>query len=208
MHRALELDPRLAPAQLLSFVIWSVRGNSAQAVAAARRAWEVDTLSYSGAFFYSEALAQNRRFEELAAFVPRARDLMTPSEAGGWEGVARLGSGDCPGAVPLLREASETHFRMDLGLALVCAGGREEARALLDSTLSESSRRYVNAYFIGALHAALGQVDEAFSWLDRAAEERTGYLAFLPTDFRWDGIRSDSRFAALQRRIGLPETSQ
>jgi TolB-like protein len=208
MRRALELDPRLAPAQLLSFVIWSVRGNSAEAVAAARRVWEVDTLSYSGAFFYSEALAQSRRFEELSAFVPRARDLMTPSEARGWEGVARFGSGDCPGAVALLREASETHFRMDLGLALVCAGQGEGAQALLDSTLAESSRRYVNAYFIAALYVALDQVDKAFSWLDRAVEERTGYLAFLPTDFRWDSIRSDSRFAALLRRIGLVEDSR
>jgi len=203
-RRALELDPRLASAHLLSFVIWSVRGNAAEAVAAARRAWEVDTLSYHGAFFYAEALAQNRRFEELAAFVPRAQDLMPPSEARGWEGVARLGSGDCPGAVTLLREATETHFQMDLGLALVCAGRREEARALLDSTLAESSRRYVNAYFIAALCVVLGQVDDAFAWLDRAAEQRTGYLAYLPTDFRWDAIRSNPRFARLLGRLGLP----
>ncbi len=122
--------------------------------------------------------------------------------------LAHLGSGDCPGAVALLREATETHFRVDLGLALVCAGRREEAQALLDSTLAQSNRCYVNAYFIAAMYAALGHADQAFAWLDRAADERTGYLACLPTDCRWNGIRADPRFAGLLRRIGLPDASK
>ena len=207
-RRALSLDPRLADAHILSFAVASVRGDSTEAVAGARRAWETDTLSYRGAFFYSEALGQNRRFNQLAAFVRRARDLMPADEARGWEGVARLGVGDCPRAVELLREARESHFRMDLGLALACVGRREEARALLDSTPAESGRRYVNAYFIAALHVALGERDAAFEWLDRAAQQRTAYLAYLQTDFRWDGIRSDTRFAALQRRLWTQEMSR
>lgn len=207
-RRALSLDPRLVDAHLLSFVIASVRGDSTEAIAAARRAWEVDTLSYYGVFFYAEALGQNRRFDQLAAFVRHARDLMPADEARGWEGVARLGAGDCPRAVELLRDARESHFRMDLGLSLACAGRGKEARAVLDSTLSESHRRYVNGYFIAALQVALGDRDAAFEWLDRAAQEGTAYLAYLATDFRWDAIRSDARFADLQRRLWTQETTR
>jgi len=202
-RRALELEPGIPQGLVTAMMIASMHGRSYEAVNAMARLWELDTLSYHGAFFYAEVLAQNRRFTALAEFVHRVGDVMPPAEARGWEGVARFGSGDCAGAVPLLRQSTEIHFRMDLGAALVCAGRRDEARALLDSTVAEASRRYVNAYFIAALHVALGDYDAAFAWLDRADEERTGYLAYLPTDFRWDPIRSDPRFAALLARLGL-----
>lgn len=200
-RRAPELDPRLAEAHLLAFVIASLRGDAAGAIAAAKRAWDVDTLSYHGAFFYSEVLAQNRHFAELETFIRRTRDLIPRAEADGWLGVAKLGHDDCGAAVDLLHDATETHFRMDLGLALVCSGRREDAKALLDSTIQESRQRYVNAYFVASLQAALGNIDEAFEWLERAAHEHTAYLAYLATDFRWDGIRKDQRFVALQRRL-------
>ena len=207
-RKAPHLDPRLAEAYLPGFVMASLRGDSTGAVNAARQAWSVDTLSYHGAFFYSEVLAQNRRFDDLDAFVLRVRDLIPRGEADGWAGIANLGRGDCARAVELLRDVGEMHFRMDLGLALACSGRRKEAQALLDSTIAESKRHYVNAYFVAALQVAVGQTDAAFDWLERAVQEHTAYLAYLLTDFRWDGIRSDKRFAALQSRLWTRELTR
>lgn len=200
---ALDRDARRPESHQLSFVVASIRGDGAAATAAARKGWEADTLSYQGAFFYSEALGQNREFDELAAFVERARTIMPAREANGWKGLALLGQGACTDAVPLLRAASESHFKMDLGAALVCAGRIDEARAVLDSMITEAGVHYINAYFVAALMAALGNRDGAFTWLDRADREHTTYLAYLPTDFRWDGIRSDARFDALLARLGF-----
>ena len=46
---------------------------------------------------------------------------------------------------------------------------------------------------------------QVFSWLDRAYEERSYFLAvYLTTDSRLSGLHVDPRFAELKQRIGLP----
>ncbi len=64
---------------------------------------------------------------------------------------------------------------------------------------------YVPPYNIAIVYAGLGDKDQAFGWLDRAFEERTGYLSRLTTDPHLDDLRSDSRFGDLLRRVGLSQ---
>jgi hypothetical protein len=61
----------------------------------------------------------------------------------------------------------------------------------------------VSAWGIAAVHACLGDVDEAFRWLDVAADERAAGLILLRVHPRLDPIRSDPRYGALVRRAGL-----
>jgi hypothetical protein len=49
----------------------------------------------------------------------------------------------------------------------------------------------------------MGNKDQAFAWLDRAYEERASTLPFLMTNPTLAGLRSDPRFDALLRRMGL-----
>jgi hypothetical protein len=53
------------------------------------------------------------------------------------------------------------------------------------------------------VHAALGQTDAAFDWLDRAFDERRGWLAYLNVEPLLDGVRADPRFRRLQQRMRL-----
>jgi hypothetical protein len=46
--------------------------------------------------------------------------------------------------------------------------------------------------------------DQAFSWLEKAYEERFNRLAYLKVEALWDPLRSDPRFADLLRRVGIP----
>ena len=62
---------------------------------------------------------------------------------------------------------------------------------------------YFPAYFIAEFYATLGERDRAFEWLDRAYEERAGFLIHIKLEPAFDNIRDDPRFAALLRRIGL-----
>jgi hypothetical protein len=61
----------------------------------------------------------------------------------------------------------------------------------------------VSAWGIAAVHASLGEVDEAFRWLDIAVEERASGLILLRVHPRLDPIRSDPRYLPLVRRVGL-----
>jgi tetratricopeptide (TPR) repeat protein len=53
-------------------------------------------------------------------------------------------------------------------------------------------------------YAALGDLDHAFEYLERALVERDGDLIFLRIDSLWDNLRSDPRYADLLRKMGLP----
>ena len=56
---------------------------------------------------------------------------------------------------------------------------------------------------VAAVYAWAGQADEAFSWLDKAAE--SGGLVNIQTDYpelTFDKIRGDDRWLALMERIG------
>jgi hypothetical protein len=69
--------------------------------------------------------------------------------------------------------------------------------------LSAAKSAYANN--MAVIYAGLGEKDEAFSWLQRAYDERSYILAvYLNTDSRLDSLRSDPRFDELRRRIGLP----
>ena len=74
------------------------------------------------------------------------------------------------------------------------------ARAELEG---RQATRYVSPVAFVMLHAALGQADEAFGWLDRAYEQRRGWLAYLNVEPMLDGLRADPRFRRLQERMRL-----
>jgi DNA-binding SARP family transcriptional activator/TolB-like protein/Tfp pilus assembly protein PilF len=84
-------------------------------------------------------------------------------------------------------------------------GRRAEAFRVLERLDSLSSSQYVTSYAVALVHAALGDRDRAFTWLDRAVQERTHWLLWLNRDRRWDPLRADPRFASLVRRVGLPD---
>ena len=53
------------------------------------------------------------------------------------------------------------------------------------------------------LHAALGNVDSAFTWLERAYEDRRGWLAYLRVEPALAPLRGDPRLDDLIARMHL-----
>ena len=91
-----------------------------------------------------------------------------------------------------------------LGHAYGKAGRKKEARAILDKLLEMSKKGYVPAYDIAVVYLGLGEETQAFEWLSKACEERSGFLVYIKCDERFDPLRSDPRYNALFDRIGLP----
>jgi TolB-like protein/DNA-binding winged helix-turn-helix (wHTH) protein len=63
-----------------------------------------------------------------------------------------------------------------------------------------------DAFFLSIAYAHLGRKDMAFASLEKAYEQRSGiyFMAFLAVDPAFDPLRSDPRFDAFLRRVGLP----
>ena len=74
---------------------------------------------------------------------------------------------------------------------------------MLDDLVAARTHRVVSAWGIAALHASLGDVDDAYRWLEVAIAEGATGLVFLRVHPRLDPIRSDPRFVPLVERVGL-----
>ncbi len=83
------------------------------------------------------------------------------------------------------------------------SGNQAAARSILRELIGARANRVVSAWGIGALHASLGDVDEAFRWLDLAVEEGATGLILLRAHPRLDPIRRDPRYPTLLHRVGL-----
>ena len=74
---------------------------------------------------------------------------------------------------------------------------------MLDDLRALAHRQYVAPFHLAMIYAALGQVDEAFSCLENAYEERSVWLAWLKVEPALEALRADSRFDDLLRRVRL-----
>jgi Flp pilus assembly protein TadD len=90
-----------------------------------------------------------------------------------------------------------------LGHAYATADEHKAAREILDRLAMESKSRHVSAYHIAVIHGALGDVDQAMLWLERAFEEKSPWIGYLRVDPRVDPIRSDPRFRVLLKKAKL-----
>jgi predicted Zn-dependent protease len=93
------------------------------------------------------------------------------------------------------------------GQIAALAGRREEADAVLQDLEARARGGYVSPYNRAAVYAALGDLDSAFVWLERAYEERSSSLVYLRVSPLLASIRSDARFDLLQARIDSGGTS-
>jgi tetratricopeptide (TPR) repeat protein len=92
-----------------------------------------------------------------------------------------------------------------LGWVYASAGDQQEARKILGELMELSKRQFVSPYHIGLIHVALGQIDEAFQWLERSFEAKEDAVVSFKMNPRLDAIRTDPRFKDLLKRIGLPD---
>jgi tetratricopeptide (TPR) repeat protein len=80
---------------------------------------------------------------------------------------------------------------------------RSQALRALDELGALAKQRYVPSTSFALVYMGLGDKDHAFTWLEKAYEERAR-LPMLKVDPIWDPLRADPRYTDLLRRIGLP----
>jgi serine/threonine-protein kinase len=209
LQKAIELNPGLAPAHdRLGRVLYAY-GRHAEAIAAMQKAVSLDPLSMFIRTGAGDAHYFAREYEKSVVHYRMALEL-DPRFDGAHTDLAR--SLEALGRFDEARAEYEEGRRLSggvagpsFGLAHVeaASGNTAEARRILAELTEARSRRVVSAWGIAAVHACLGDVDEAFRWLDTAIEERASGLILLRVHPRLDPIRTDPRYLALVRRLGL-----
>ena len=102
-------------------------------------------------------------------------------------------------------DRNESEFASALEQGFRSAGWKGALSKGIEIRAAQRKARYESAYDIVQLYADLGDKDQAFRWLNTAYQERSPGLLRLKTDFLLDPLRSDSRFAELVRKVGLPQ---
>ncbi len=209
LQKAIELNPGLAIAHdRLGRVLYSY-GRHVEAIAAMNKAVSLDPLSMLIRTGAGDAHYFAREYEKSVVHYRMALEL-DPRFDGAHTDLAR--SLEALGLFDEARAEYEEGRRLSGGVAgpsfglahlEAASGNRPEARRLLAELTEARSRRVVSAWGIAAVHASLGDVDEAFRWLDIAVQERASGLILLRVHPRLDPIRNDPRYGQLVRRVGL-----
>ncbi len=78
---------------------------------------------------------------------------------------------------------------------------------MLEDLAELSEREYVSPYSYARIYLGLGQIEEAFEWLEKAYQERHGILVYLKVEPIFDNVREDPRYTKLLRRMALLQES-
>ena len=209
--RSLELNPGYAHGHHWYAHLLFSSGRRDEALAESTRSLELDPLSpilvvHLG-WHYLYTRQHDRALDQLA----KALELEPSYALAHWyRGLAYEEKKMYPEA---LRELTKTKdllpgnlaVQSDIGHVYAVSGNKSEAEKTIARLKQESTRTYVNLYELALIYIGLGQNDQAFDWLEKAYRERSDQLIYLKVDPRLDPIRSDSRFADLVRRVGIPD---
>ena len=103
------------------------------------------------------------------------------------------------------REKNWPAVVVELGYAYAASGQKDELRIILKELKELSAHRYISPYYMAAIFVARGEHDEAIKWLRTAVDERDPNIPFLKVEPKFDGLRSDPRYAEVLRSIGIPQ---
>lgn len=205
-ERAIALNPSYSVAHQWYANYLTARGRFDEAVAAMRRAQEVDPLSLIASAALGWVHFYKRDYDAAVEQCRRTLQLNPRFElAYLWAGWAHEAAGRHADAVRHLTEAvrlsSEGAVALaSLGRAQALAGDRAGARQTL-AKLTRTHDAYLPAFEVAKLHLALGERDEAIAWLRRAHAERSHSIVFLSVDPQLELLRHDARFEELAARL-------
>ena len=208
-RQAIELSSIYAIAHVEFAQYLAAAGRFDEAIREAKRAQEIDPLSSlvntsAGWIFYfarnyNEAI---RRYLEVIEIYPdsfephRRLGLTYLQKKMNAEGLAEIQHSRTLAG----ENAEEIAY---LGYAYGVTGKRAEAQKVLDQLQGQSKRRYVSPYLVALIYTGLSNNDQAFSWLEKAYEDRSINLVFLKVEPILDPLRRDPRFAELLQRMNL-----
>jgi Tfp pilus assembly protein PilF len=207
--RALELNPGNATARQWYAECLACLGRQAESIAECERARALDPLSLIvaatlGRHGYCFARQSDRGIAELREVVRNDPEFWV---AHVFLGFAYMYTGQLPEALAEFRNAKQLNDNADveagIGYTLARLNQHAEARKVLAELKNLRRGRYVQPVIIALVHAALGENDEAFLWLEKAFEERAQWLSEIKVDPAFDSLRSDARLGQLLQRMGL-----
>jgi TolB-like protein/Tfp pilus assembly protein PilF len=209
-EQALALNPAYTRSPIFYPLYLSSLGRSAEAIAVAKSAAQLDPISTYLSHSLAVQLYLAKEFDQSIEQCRRTLDLDTN------HAVAYAVSGQAYAAEGMYREALEEiekYAAMSRGAAMAVSlrgyvhglmGEQSQALESIEHLMAASKQRYTPAFAVALPYAGLGDKGQTLAWLAKAYEERFARLAYIKQEAFWDPLRSDPRFGELVGRIGAP----
>jgi TolB-like protein/tRNA A-37 threonylcarbamoyl transferase component Bud32/Tfp pilus assembly protein PilF len=208
-RRAIELNPSFSLARIWYANLLMSRNRMDEALEQVFAARDLDpfslavntnvawALTYAGR--YEEAIAQLERTLELDSMYAQAHQRLAD---------ALRGAGRTAEAVETARRVVALTNRNPYSLARLAtshaqAGQIAEARIILRELLARAEREYVPPWSFVHAYVALGDIESAATWTEKAFEEGSNGIAYLTPDPDLAPLRRHPRIRALMARVGL-----
>jgi serine/threonine protein kinase/Tfp pilus assembly protein PilF len=180
-----------------------------EAVAQYRRALEIDPLSSMVHFGLAFALYCARQYDDAIEYAIRAVELYPDYWLGHFAlGVSLAQTGASQQAIASL----ETTIRLSpsftlaagfLAVEYVRSGDLRKAEKLMEEIMERSAKQYVSPACFGIYHAARGEEDKMFQFLQAAWMERDPYLTRIDVEPVFAPFHSDPRYRELMDSMNL-----
>ena len=178
-------------------------GRPHEAVREAKRALELDPLSLIINENVGDVLGLARRYDEAIEQLHKTLEL-DPNFRVARNSLARAYEGKemYDEAVAEFLKVVGPEIALPLKEAYIKSGIRGLWEKQLELAIEQSKQSYVSPYLFAWLYANLGKKDEALGWLEKAVAEHSINLVYLRSSI-WDSLRSDPRYIALLKKVGL-----
>jgi len=212
--RALEINPSAVPAYFGYAALLAVLRRHKEAVSAAQRARELDPLSPQTNMNTAIALYGAGRSQEALECIQNCVDIepgFPPAWtiAGWiWEVLGKLDRAVTAYRTAVVRCPESPMLLAGLARGLALTGDTRTARRRLAELLELRSTRYVSPYWIALIYVALGQQEDALTWLETSVRECCGWRIFLGIDPKLSALSGNSRFQRLSHEIQLATISR
>lgn len=207
--RAIELNPNHSDTHQWCAYLYASQERFDEAFQKLRHAQALDPLSIPITANASELLYRAGRFDEAIIQAEKALE-MDPAFAKAlyWRTMVWLVTGKYAEAIEFAKFAmrnpeAKTLATLLLAIALGRAGQPEAARRILFEVEEQAVNTYVPPFYLALIAANLGDHAAAFAWLEKAYQERSGWMPWLKLEPLLDNLRTDARFNDLLRKIGL-----
>jgi TolB-like protein/Tfp pilus assembly protein PilF len=205
VQRALALDPRDPGILVTAGIIHLALGRMNEAVAFYNAASALDPLGAVSHGALGTIYYRIGRLSEAETEFRRALEISPTYLWAHWSlGAVLLTAGRLDAALSQMQQVTPD-CGSDAGLALVYHAMKRNAEsdaALARATKADAGRW---AYGIAEVHAYRGEIDPAFTWLDRAYRQKDVVLYRLKGDPLLRNLEPDTRHKALLKRMNLPE---
>lgn len=205
--RALELNPNYEiNYELYSYLLVSM-GRLDEAIRMAQRGFEVAPLSTLLLDDVANAYYLSRRYDDAINEYKKSLEI-DANHYGGGVGLGTLydATGKHDEAIKQFEKGIAIAGRTSnvlgfLGHAYAVSNRQAEAQKILSEMDEMAKTSYVSPYDRAIIYAGLGDKDKALEQLNRAYDDRAGWIIYLNVEPIFDPIRSDPRFAELAGRL-------